>query len=338
MRRAALLGLALVASSALSSGPAFGQTGRGAHSSLSADTIPLGYTVELRISVPVPAGSTVYVPGTLPPTASLESHGAMTWSAEPAPDGAVLTLTYPLLALGVGRVQVPGVDILVRPGRVAGGTALPGGSVIGAWDEAPTPNAAANVLARIPPREMRVASLFELDGVVGGVGPMPAADVVGPSLGRVPIALLGASGLILIGVLAMALRRLWSRSGRARADGSAPVSIESGRRAALKALDDLLALDLHGKGRIRDFYTRTSEIVRRYVELFEPRWGPNLTSTELMRELEARASGEAVTTLSAEMGHAEIVKFGQPRSDAALAEAHWRKVRDWVQGSEGPTS
>jgi hypothetical protein len=91
-----------------------------------------------------------------------------------------------------------------------------------------------------------------------------------------------------------------------------------------------LVLGLHTNGRIREFYTSTSEIVRRYVEQLDPRCGPDLTSTELMREIQARSNGVRVEGLAAELSCAEVVKFGRLRPEAGVAEAHWRAVRKWV--------
>jgi hypothetical protein len=287
--------------------------------------------LELRVSVRVPSGSTVYFPDKLPTTPAIESHGAVRWAAEPAPGGATLKLSYPLLALGIGRIVVPGLEILAGPaGSAKGGAALPGGSGIGAWGDAPA--GSATLLARIPPREVRSKSLFELEGVLGGVGPTPAADVVGPNWSTAALALWAASGVTVLGLAATLLLPLRKRrSGRAPQERRTPV--EAGRLAALKELDELLALDLHGEGRLREFYERTSRIVRRYVERFDPAWGPNLTSTELMHSLAARVPAEPPESLRAEMNSAEFVKFGPTRLEADAAVVHWREVRGWIENS-----
>lgn len=329
----------LLMTAGMACAPAAAQAASPASVLLSANPAPLGQIVELRINVAVPAGSAVYFPETLPATEVVESHGAVSWKAEPAPGGATLKLTYPIITFGTGRIPIPGLDVLVAPAsRAEGGAPLPGGSVIGAWADAPARDQPSSLLAHISAQEMRVASLFELEGVLAGVGPMPASDVVGSSWSAAAIALGLASATLLVGASANALmqRRRPPPANGASTKGLSP--LEAGRLAALSELDDLLALGLHAEGRAREFYTRTSEIARRYIEQFDPRWGPSLTSTELMRGLEARGPRQPLTDLSVEMSGAEVVKFGPPRSAAGAAEAHWRVVRHWIATSGERTS
>jgi len=317
------IGVFLIASAMLVTA-SFAQ--EGAAVSLSADVVPLGRIVELRVSVWVPPGSAVYFPDELPGTDALESHGAVKWAAAPVRDGAQLTLTYPLIALGNGKVPTPDFDIRIGPaGGAATGPALPGASVIGPASL----NSTAKVLAHIAPAEVRVASLFELEGVLGGVGPMPPSDVVGRDWPAAAIIILLIGTSWFLALQAGAIGRWRARLAQVRMP--AVPSMEETRRTALGELDDLLALGLHTTGRMREFYARTSHIVRRYVEAFDARWGPNLTSTELMRELSAAESGAPVDVLRAEMSEAEVVKFASVEAEAAAAEAHWRKVRRWVE-------
>jgi hypothetical protein len=328
---------------ALISGPASGQAPPPSTVEVSAGTVPLGATFELRLSVSVPSGRTVYFPDKLPSTDAVESHGAARWKAQPAAGGATLSVTYPLIALGIGDVSIPGFDVRIGPLDAAAGVAsLPGGSSIGAWDHAwdraGDAGPASGVLAGVAARRVRVASVFQLEGVLAGVGPMPAADVIGASWNTTSLALLLASSCVLVAVLATTMRkRLRSRM---RSEGS-PVIVESApddaKREALNELDGLLALGLHTAGRTREFYTMSSGIVRRYAERLDPRWGPGLTSTELVRELQAHGNAVPVDELWSEMNAAEVVKFGQLRPEIVAAEAHWRAVRSWIEKSAGRT-
>ena len=304
---------------------------------VSAETVPLGSTFELRVRVAVPAGSTVYFPDKLLTTEAVESHGSVRAKAEAAADGATLTLTYPLIAFGLGDVVIPGFDVLVGPiDRAAGEASLPGGSSIGAWDHARDAGHASSVLMRVPPRRVRVASVFQLEAVLAGVGPMPAADVIGASWNRPSLVLLFVSSCALIAVLVTTMRkRLRSRT---RGTGSLVIagsSLDDAKCAALTELDSLLALGLHTAGRTQEFYTTSSAIVRRYAKQLDARWGPGLTSTELMRALLAHGNAAPADELSAEMSAAEVVKFGQRRPEVSAAEAHWRAVREWIEKSEG---
>jgi len=311
--------------------PCPAQASAGAAAKLSANSVALGSIVELRVSVRVPSGRTVYFPSKLPATAAIESHGAVRWTAEPAPGGATLKLAYPLLALGVGRIAVPGLDIVAGPTTgVSGRPALPGGSAVGAWRDAAAQ--ATNILARVAPREVRSKSLFELEGVLGGVGPTPASDVVGRNWGTAPLALLLVSVAILVGATASAFVRFRTRP----AERSSSKSPETDRLATLGELDALLARGLHSGGRVREFYGATSRIVRRHVERFHPNWGPNLTSTELMHGLAASGFRNNAEGLRTEMTDAERVKFGAAGAEAEAAEAHWQAVRHWIENDGKP--
>jgi len=138
------------------------------------------------------------------------------------------------------------------------------------------------------------------------------------------------SGLLagLIGVTA----RDWRRRG---VTGAPPLTP---RDAALEALDELLSSGAHRDGRVREFFTRSSEITRRYVEVFDARWGPDWTSTELMGGLQGHAPGAAADHLDAEMASAEAVKFGGRRPESESAEEHWRTVHDWIEQTAEPTA
>jgi len=324
---------------ALVSGQAWGQTRPALTAEVSAETVPLGSTFELRVSVAVPAGTTVYFPDKLPNTEGLESHGAVRWKAGAAADGSTLSLTYPLIAFGIGDVPIPGFDVLIGPRVPAtAGTSLPGGSSVGEWDHAQDAGRASGVLASVATRHVRVASIFQLEGVLAGVGPMPAADVIGASWNMPSLVLLLASSCILIALLVTTMRgRLRSRTRSERSPVIAGAQLEDAKRAALTELDSLLALGLHTAGRTHEFYTASSRIVRRYAERLDARWTPSLTATELVRDLQAHGNGVPVDGLAAEMNAAEVVKFGQLRPDLIAAEAHWRAVREWIEKSEGGT-
>jgi hypothetical protein len=116
----------------------------------------------------------------------------------------------------------------------------------------------------------------------------------------------------------------------------ANLTLDARRQRALRQLDDLLAEGLHREGRLLEFYTRTSGIVRTYVEAMDGTWAPSLTSGELMRRLRARSGAEAASGLPGEMGMAEVVKFGRLRPEPSIAESHWRVLRGWVERSGAP--
>ena len=302
---------------------------------LSRDTVPMGNVFELLVRVPVPPGSAVYFPDTVASTEVLESHAPVRWDAEPASDGgATLLLTYPVIAYGAGLLGVSGFDVFVRPaGDVPGGApALPGGSFVGAWSDAPVRGGEDVRPFRVPRRGVWVDPVFSEEELDVGVEPMPSADVVGASWHWPSIALgmLFAAGLVTVGT------RAWrsQATGRRRGASARVWTPAESRRDALEQLDRLLGEKLPSVGRMHELYTRSSAIVRRFVRRMDSELGADLTSSELMGRLEGRTNGSRGTALFREMGTAEVVKFGRMRPGEREAEAHIRSLRDWVEGSQ----
>ena len=304
---------------------------------LSADTVDVGEVFELRVRVLVPAGSVIHFPDTVATTEVLESFGPVRWSAEPEPaGGATLTLVYPVMAYGAGMVAVPGFDVFVSPsGSGAEGARLPGGSVVGAWDAAPTRGAAYVRPLRVPRRGVWVTPVFTPEQVEAGIEPMPSADVLGSSW-HWPSAAAGLLFTSLLAVVVVRTARAWmelrARSGR---DGT-PWTPQASRQQALVELDRLLQEGLHANGRTHELYTRSSSVVRRYVERLHPEYSAAFTSSELMGRLGTHGTnGYESATLFEQMGTAEVVKFGRLRPERREAEAHVLSLRAWVEGSGG---
>jgi hypothetical protein len=297
---------------------------------LSRDTVPMGEVFELRVRVPVPAGSVVYFPDTVARTEALESHARVSWEAEATSGGADLTLTYPVIAFGAGLVPVPGFDVFVASSgpRPPDAPALPGGSYVGAWTDAPTRGVDRVQPMRVPRRGVWVPPVFGEEQLEAGAEPMPAADVFGASWHWPSIAL----GFVFAAALAALGVREWRRSaaGRARGRDGTTWTPAASRLEALGQLDALLAERLAASGRTHELYTRSSAIVRRFVGRLDPALGADLTSSEVVGRLEGRTNGRHGQALFREMGTAEVVKFGRARPDAGEADGHIRSLRDWV--------
>ncbi len=303
---------------------------------LSADTVGLGDVLDFSVAVRVPAGSTIYFPDTVATTFALESFRAVTWSAESAGDGALLTLRYPLIAFRVGLAPVPELDIYIGASAGVDGERLPGGSIVGPWRdiEVGTVASASLTKAPVPSRDVWVASVIVAEDLTGTIEPRPPADVLGPGWNRPAVAAIVALSMVLLAVArSVALNLLQGRRSHEQVD-SPPVADSSSvrRQKALDELDRILALGLHTEGRTDEFYERSSTVVRTFVEGFEAEWRSSLTSSELMSRLETRTNGSA-PELFASMHTAEVVKFGRLRPDASIAEGHWRDLRSWVQTS-----
>ena len=296
----------------------------------------MGELFELRVSVPVPPNSVVYFPDTLAATVNVESAGRVRTEVEAAPDGgAILTLVYPMMAFGAGTLPVPGFDVLITPrGDGIEGEALPGGSMTGAWSDAP-PRTGTAALTRIPRQAVWVASVFTPQDLAGGIEPRPPNDVLGGTWHWPSLALL----LVFSSALAVTLvstTREWLThrdTGVAHEDPT----LEVLRQRALGHLDDLLAEGLLTEGRWLEFYTRSTGIVRTYVEAMEREWAPSLTSSELVGRLVTRSGEDAAGPLPRELGAAEVVKFGRLEPDQRTATKHWQTVKEWVEESGGRT-
>ena len=303
---------------------------------LSADTIGLGDVFEFSVVVHVPAGSVVYFPDTVATAFALESFRPVTWNAESAGDGALLTLRYPLIAFRVGLAPIPELDVYIGPAAGAGGERLPGGSVVGSWRDRDTGPVARTALSRaaVPSRDVWVGPVIMPEDLTDPLEPRPPADVIGPGWNRLAVvSILVFSVLLLAVARSIALSMHPDRaSEEPLADARLSDSSSVQWQKALDELDRILALGLHTEGRTDEFYERSSSVVRSFVEGLDAEWHPSLTSTELMSKLEAWTNGSA-PELYASMHAAEVVKFGRLRPDASTAEGHWRDLRSWVHAS-----
>jgi hypothetical protein len=304
----------------------------------SSDTIVLGDVFALHVGVHLAPGSIAFVPDSILGR-GFEPFGPVEWSAADTPDGGLdLSLTYPLIAFQVGTVQVPEFEVYGAAAAEGLGAGLVrDGQPIGDF-EAFADNVSlvpSARLAPVPARQVAVASVLVLDEVSEGIAPRPPADVAGGNRDWTSTLLTLLFGAVFLGVTTVTVRD-WAASRSVPEIVVAP----SPRTVALDSLDDLLAGPLLEEGRTRDFFTRSSEITRRYVEGFEPRWGPAWTGTELMTDLGLRhddprrtPAGEAPPDpepLRREVETAERVKFGGLRPDREAAQEHVRRVRAWI--------
>lgn len=298
---------------------------------LSADTVEVGTVFELIVAFALPPARLVHFPDTLAATVNLESTAPVESVAREGPAGvAQITLTYPMMAFGEGELPVPGFDLVIGP-RGSGPVAveLPGGSAIGSWSDSRTYDASFSVI-RVPRQGVWVTPVFSVRQIAEGIEPMPPNDVSGGSWSWPSLTLMLLCSSLLAATL-VSTTKGWIEAAGGRAAGPAPTP-EERRGQALAALDDLLAENLHADGHVLDFYTRSTAIVRRYIEAVDADWAPHLTSGELMQRLQVRSRG-AAAQLGPEMLGAEVVKFGRLRPDAPAAELHWRTLRGWVETS-----
>lgn len=297
-------------------------------STLSSDSVALGEVFEWSVDVPIPSGNVVYFPDSLPATADVESFEPVEWRARRGPgEDATLTLTYPLIPFGTGTVTLPRLTVIVEPvGEDAEGERIPGGSRVGLWSEAPATSRGTLGLTTT----VWVEPAYTSDDVLAGLSPRPPADVVGPGRSWPSIALVLVFATVLGGTVVTSVREwLENRPEPAAGPATRAPTFEEARRAAIDALDGLLAAGPHDGNDAFDVYARSSRVVRDYAEWLDGAWGPELTSTELMAKLDG--AGLAAPELLAEMRRAEAVKFGRARPASATTRTHLRILGSWLE-------
>jgi hypothetical protein len=297
---------------------------------LSADSVELAEVFDLVVHVAVPSGSAVYFPDTLPTTAEVESFAPVEWRAERAGDGATLRLTYALIPFGEGDIAVPAPEIIIAPVTAAeGGEALPGGSVLADW--ADVPRATGRTVRRV---DVATPSIWiqpvRFGGALGdGVSPRGPDDVLGTSWSWPSVALVGFFSSILAAAgVAQSRRWLAGRGAGVSTAGGRPATAEEARRAALAAIERLIAEGPHATDREKAVYAASSDVVRGYAARLAPDWVPGLTSTELMQRVEGTAAGKA--DVARVMAIAERVKFGRLRTGSDALGAHLAELRTWL--------
>jgi signal transduction histidine kinase len=119
----------------------------------------------------------------------------------------------------------------------------------------------------------------------------------------------------------------------------------SPRERALHELAELLARDLIGKDRVKDFYFELTMIVRAYIERAHAVRAPEQTTEEFLAAVsrDPRFSAEVVARLRAFMQAADLVKYAadhpdQPAIDQALGTARTYIETDAADTGKAPTS
>ncbi|MDX1493440.1 MAG: hypothetical protein R3253_05245 [Longimicrobiales bacterium] len=310
---------------------------------LSADSIEIGDRFDLTLTLRLPPTRVAFFPDSLA-APGIEPFQGVLWEAAPGDDGSTrLTVTYPLLAYRTGALTVPEIDLFLAPRSQAVAVGFAGSEgPVGSWEafrEAPGTLPSAR-LVTTPGQAVQVATVLGLDDITTQITPRPPADVLGPGRDWLSTTLMAFFGLFLVGVAGISIRD-WLRY-RARQPATPPLSP---RERALAALDELATSGMHRDGRVRDFYLRWTEVVRRYVEGFADEWGPSWTSTELMSDLQGPRRGVAIERslgperISGSMRLAEEVKFGGARPAPETAEEHLQGAREWIAAStSGPES
>lgn len=137
------------------------------------------------------------------------------------------------------------------------------------------------------------------------------------------------AGLLIAGVLAYFL----FRSFRARGPRSCAAVALPAYLIALQRLEDLRAQNLPATGRVKEYYSILSDIVRHYLEDFLLLRAPEMTTEEFLYSL--RSSADLTTaqkdSLKDFLGSCDLVKFAKYRSNISEMEHSFDLAQKLVQ-------
>ncbi len=198
---------------------------------------------------------------------------------------------------------------LVKGGVV--GYRVAGGGV----EQVDVPEAVVTIVSLLPDEEaLATADIKEIVGPVGV--PRDRRSLYG---GLAALALL-------VGVLALLARRLWSR----RQDSAVPQ--RPAHELALEALTHLRRARLLEEGRQPEFYVRLSRIVREYIEgRFHVR-APEMTTEEFLQVAQSSSELEAQhrARLGEFLSEADLVKFARHVPTVEQGEKAYEAAREFV--------
>lgn len=267
------------------------------------DSINVGDVFHAAIRVQVPARGRVLFPDTLPVPQDVEAAGRRQIRIDTTAGGLQFTALYPLAAWRPDSVLLPAseVRVLIETGE-------------------------ENLPAEFRPFQIR--SVLPAD--TAGVEPQPLKDVLGANRLWWPFLL--ALALLLAAVVIA----YWLYQRRRPKTLAAPVTIVSPRERALQALDAARAAGLLETGELKQFYSAVSDAVRQYLDTLEPRWGADLTTSEVAGRMRGHARDIDVAEVMALLGEADLVKFARRRVSTEEALARWNQTRSWVEQFEWP--
>ena len=136
---------------------------------------------------------------------------------------------------------------------------------------------------------------------------------------------------LLVALAIVVLILAWKLLGRMRRE--IQLMRMSPRERALKELSLLLAKDLPGKNRIKDFYLELTMIVRRYIERAHSIRAPEQTTEEFLLAVtdDHRFGEEIVAKLKAFLEAADLVKFAAHRPEQEAINGAVVMAREYIE-------
>lgn len=153
-----------------------------------------------------------------------------------------------------------------------------------------------------------------------GVRPRGPKDVIGASYDWRRLAVVAAAILLMLFLVASLVR--WAARRRRKGPRRDP------RRDALRELD---ALQGNNAGDVAQFYERLAATLRAFVAGVRPRWGTELTTTELLERMAADGvTAEETRPLAEALTAADLAKFARIMPTEKDAARHLAGARAWV--------
>jgi hypothetical protein len=245
------------------------------------DTIPLGMPFDVRLEVV--RGGLIQV-GLATPEAALEPFEIVSWKRQ-LDRGDTVSVTLTLRSFRVGSPRIPPL--------VLAGVGDDGVLCLAAGDSIPI-----DVASIVPPDATQILDIGEAVRLAG-------PRVIWPYLAALGIAL-AAAAVVIVRRRRRAVAFELGSAGRPPGD------------VALEALAGLRRSPVAANGPWKAFYTELSDIVRRYLARRFGIDAPDLTTTEILREItRGEASEAARAALREVLTAADFVKFakGSPRPE-----------------------
>ena len=203
-------------------------------------------------------------------------------------------------------------------------------------NRAPAPPSDPSAIAGSAPAEGWFASRpIILQAVAVAKGPPGATihDIAAPAWIYPPFKTVALWALSIIGV-AGAVYLLWRISRRIHR--AIKLRRMSPRERALYELNELMAQDLIGKDKIKEFYLGLTMIVRRYIERAHAIRAPEQTTEEFLGAATRNPefSREVVLKLQTFLQTADLVKFAAYRPEREIIDQTLATARDYIDTDE----
>ncbi|HVO33587.1 MAG TPA: hypothetical protein VMU17_06705 [Elusimicrobiota bacterium] len=265
---------------------------------VSPTTAKLGDLLTLSIRVTHPMHITVEPPAFQRSLGTFEVYSSSALPPEPAGAGLTDRFQAQLQNFATGQQLLPGLEVHYQDER-------------GQTHELKTPELQVMIQEVPPGPKDKGGEIRGLKGVIGPVGWSPWWWIVA-------LALIGVSGVL-----------LWRKRQRALAGPPPPPPIPADQ-LALQRLQELRNTDWIASGKLKEFYSALSEIIRGYLEGGFEIPALERTTAELLRDVRKRPefTGERLVELKDLLESGDLVKFAKFRPDADEAlQAHATATR-----------